>query len=201
MFTEERFASRFSVCALCACAAIAAFAMGHQRAWAGSDTWADVSDVTQYVPFAWAVGRTLYSADGEGAFQMAAAGALTVGSSELLKWAIDKKRPNYKPGDRKRSFPSGHVAKAWFAAAHLQRRYGCYELEWGCWRGSAIPYIAAVATAAGRVRTNRHRLEDVIASAVLAEIWVWLTTDEFDDDMRIAPTFDNGFGIAIFNEF
>ena len=201
MFMEDRLALRCSVSALCVCATVAVLVGSHRTCRADGDLWANISDVTQYVPLVWAMGRTLYSADGEGAFQMAAAGALTVGSSELLKRAIDKKRPNYKPGDRKRSFPSGHVAKAWFAAAHLQRRYGCYELEWGCWRGSAIPYIAAVATAAGRVRANRHRLEDVIASAVLAEIWVWLTTDEFDDDMRIAPTFDNGFGIAIFNEF
>ena len=199
--SEERLAFRSSVRVLCVCAAMTALATGHQRAWAGSDTWADVSDVAQYVPLAWAAGRTLYSADTEGAFQIAAAGLLTVGSSELLKRAIDKKRPDYRSGDRKVSFPSGHVAKAWFAAAHLQRRYGCYELEWSCWRGSAVPYIAAVATAVGRVRARRHHLEDVLASAVLAEAWVWLTTDEFDDDMRIAPTFDNGFGIAIFKKF
>ena len=150
---------------------------------------------------AWATGRTLYGADWEGAFQMAAAGALTVGSSEMLKRAIDKKRPNYRPGDRKRSFPSGHVAKAWFAAAHLQRRYGCYELEWRCWCGSAVPYIAAVTTAAGRVRADRHHVEDVIASAVLAETWVWLTTDRFGPGTSIVPTIHKELGIALFMEF
>ena len=202
MFTEKSFSLRFSVRALCVLAAMAAMtAGGHQRAWADSDTWADVSDLAQYIPLAWAAGRTIHHADLEGAFQMAAAGILTVGSSELLKRAVDAKRPNYEPGDGKNSFPSGHVAKAWFAAAHLQRRYGCYALESSCWRVSAVPYVAAVVTAVGRVRAGRHHVADVIASAAIAETWVWFTTDRFDDDMRIAPSFDNGFGIAIFKEF
>ena len=193
--------TRFSVCVLWVCAWMAALQFGSQRAQAGSDTWADVSDFTQYVPLAWAAGRTFHVADSEGAFQLAAAGIATVGSSELLKRAINEKRPNYRPGDRRRSLPSGHAAKAWFAAAHLQRRFGCYELEWSCWRGSAVPYAAAVATAVGRVRADRHHVRDVIASAVIAEAWVWLTTDRFDDDAGIVPSFNNGFGIAIFKKF
>ena len=201
MFREESLAMWFSVRALCLYAVMAVLATAHQRAWADSDTWAEISDVSQYVPLAWAVGRTFHSADAEGASQMAAAGIATVGTSELLKRTTRKKRPDYRPGDRKRSFPSGHVAKAWFAAAHLQRRYGCYELEWNCWRGSTVPYLAAVTTAVARVRAHRHHLEDVIASAAIAEAWVLVTTDRFDGEIRIAPTFDNGIGIAVFKEF
>ena len=198
MATEVRHQFGRLVGALCVCVALAA---GHHRVRADSDTWADVSDVAQYVPMAWAAGRTLHGADREGALQLAAAGALTVGSSELLKRLIDKKRPNYQPGDRERSFPSGHVAKAWFAAAHLQRRYGCYGLAWKCWRGSTIPYLAAVMTAVGRVRADRHHVEDVIASAVLAEAWVWMTTDRLDGRIAIAPTVDGGLGIVLLRDF
>ncbi len=176
-------------------------AFGPQRAWAGSETWADVTDVTQYVPLAWAAGRTFHAADVEGAFQLAAAGIMTVGSSELLKRAINEKRPNYRPGGGRNSFPSGHVSKAWFAAAHLQRRYGCYMLKARCWRGSAVPYLAAVATAIGRVRADRHHVSEVIGSAVLAETWVRLTTDRFNAGLRIEPSLENGFGIRIFKEF
>ena len=201
MAAEERFASWVSVHALCVCAVITASAVVHHRVWANSDTWADVSDVAQYVPMVWAAGRTLHGADREGALQLAAAGALTVGLSEVLERVIEKKRPDYKPGDRKRSFPSGHVAKAWFAAAHLQRRYGCHKLEWRCWRGSAVPYIAAITTAVGRVRADRHHIEDVVASAVLAEAWVWLTTDRIDGGVAVAPTFQGGLGIVFFREF
>ena len=180
---------------------MAVLAVGAERARADSDTWAELSDVTQYVPLAWAAGRTLHDSDGEGAFQLAAAGIATVGTSELLKKTIHKKRPDYRPGDQKRSFPSGHVANAWFAAAHVQRRYGCYELEWRCWRGSTVPYLAAVATAVARVRAHRHHLEDVVAIATIAEAFGWVTTDRFDDDMRVAPSFDHGVGIAILKEF
>ena len=200
-FAEERVALRSSACALWIFAAATAFATVHQQARADSDTWAEFSDVAQYVPLAWAAARTLQDADTEGALQLGVAGVATVGTSELLKRTVRKKRPDYRPGDRKRSFPSGHVAKAWFSAAHLQRRYGCYELEWSCWRGSAVPYLAAVATAVARVRARRHHLEDVIASAALAEAWVLLTTDRFDGEVRIAPTLDGGVGIAVLMDF
>ena len=180
---------------------MAALTLGSEPARAGSDTWADISDVSQYVPLAWATGRTIQAADLEGAFQLVAAGITSVGSADLLKRTINKKRPNYQPGHRKRSFPSGHVANAWFSAAHLQRRYGCYKLALSCWLGSAVPYTAAVVTAVGRVRASRHHVTDVIASAVIAEAWVWLTTDRFDEDVRIAPSFENGFGIRIFKDF
>ena len=201
MFRDERFALWSLVRALWVCAWMAALALGSQPARAGDDTWADISDVSQYVPLAWASWRTFHAADWEGAFQLVAAGVTSVGSADLLKRTINEKRPNYQPGHRKRSFPSGHVANAWFSAAHLQRRYGCYELASSCWRGSAVPYVAAVVTALGRVRADRHYVSEVIASAVIAESWVWLTTDRFDADLRIAPSFENGFGIRIFKDF
>lgn len=189
------------MCPLWVCAWMVALAFVPHRAWAESATWADVSDVAQYVPLAWAAVRTLHAEDAEGALQLAAAGIATLGSSELLKRAISEKRPNYRPGGGRNSFPSGHVAKAWFAAAHLQRRYGCYLLEARCWRGSAVPYLAAVATAIGRVRDDRHHVSEVIGSAVLAEAWVRLTTDRFNAGLRIEPSLENGFGIRIFKEF
>lgn len=170
-------------------------------AQAGSETWSDVSDYSQYVPLAFALGETAYNEDFEGLIQLSVAGALTLGSVELLKNEIDAKRPNYRPGDGQNSFPSGHAAKAWFAAAYTQQRYGCYQLEWDCWRGSAIPYLAAGLTAYGRVAADKHHWEDVLASAVIAETFVYLTTDTYNEDMIITPSFDNGFGIAILKRF
>lgn len=182
-------------------AAVGMYLFGAIPTHAGSDTWSDVSDYAQYVPLAIAVGETAYNEDLEGFIQLSLAGALTVGTSELLKSTIDAKRPNYRPGDGQNSFPSGHVAKAWFAAAYTQQRYGCYQLEWQCWRGSAIPYLFAGATAYGRVAADKHHWEDVLASAVIAETFVYLTTDRFDENVQVAPTFDNGFGIALFTKF
>ena len=185
------------------CAGVATFVMswGQPQAWAASNAWAEVSDVAQYVPLVWGGGVIFHGGDYEGALQMTTAGALTLGSSELLKRKIDKKRPNFEPGDNKNSFPSGHVAKAWFATAYVQRRYGCYEFEWNCWRGAVIPYTAAVVTAVGRLHADRHHWEDVVASAVIAEAFVWLTTDKHDGEMLITPAFDDGLGIALFIPF
>jgi len=184
---------------VCASLAVGTISSGHARA--GSQTWSDVSDYAQYVPLAFALGKTAYNEDFEGLIQLTVAGALTLGTSEFLKSGIDAKRPNYKPGDGQNSFPSGHVAKAWFAAAYTQQRYGCYQLTWNCWRGSAIPYVAAGVTAYGRIAADKHHWEDVLASAVIAETFVYLTTDRFDENLIITPTFDNGFGIAILKRF
>ena len=200
MFREVLLTSRTLAHALFLCVAVVS-TTGPLRAVADSNTWADASDVAQYVPLAWAAVRTLHAEDAEGGFQLAAAGIATLGFSELIKRAINEKRPNYRPGGGRNSFPSGHVSKAWFAAAHLQSRYGCYMLEARCWRGSAVPYLAAVATAIGRVRDDRHHVSEVIGSAVLAEAWVRLTTDRFNAGLRIEPSLENGFGIRIFKEF
>ncbi len=168
---------------------------------AGSESWAEVTDVAQYVPLGFALAETAYQEDLEGLIQLTLAGALTLGTTELLKNEIDAKRPNYRPGDGQNSFPSGHAAKAWFAAAYVQRRYGCYKLEWQCWRGSAIPYLAAGVTAYGRVAADRHHWEDVLASAVIAETFVYLTTDKYDPDLSVTANFENGFGIFVSKRF
>lgn len=183
------------------CASLAMATVSIAPASAGSQTWSDVSDYAQYVPLAFALGETAYNEDFEGLIQLTVAGALTLGTTEFLKSEIDAKRPNYKPGDGQNSFPSGHVAKAWFAAAYTQQRYGCYQLTWDCWRGSAIPYVAAGVTAYGRVAADKHHWGDVLASAVISETFVYLTTDTFDENLIVTPSFDNGFGIAIFKRF
>ena len=171
-------------------------------AHAGSQSWEDVSDYSQYVPLAFALGETAYNSDFEGLIQLGVAGALTYGATELMKNQISARRPDHdEPGDTQDSFPSGHVATAWFAAAHVQRRYGCYDLTWDCWRGAAIPYLAAGVTAYGRVAADRHHWEDVAASAILTEAIVYLTTDTFDENTMITPSFENGFGIAILKRF
>ena len=95
---------------------------------AGSDSWAEFSDVTQYVPLAWAAAQTFHARDTGAPFNWPLRGSLRWAPRSCSSGVVNEKRPNYQPGNGKRSFPSGHVAKAWFAAAHLQRRYGCYEL-------------------------------------------------------------------------
>jgi hypothetical protein len=54
-----------------------------------------------------------------------------------------QKRPNYKEGDIKKSFSSGHTSSAFAGASFIQRRYG--------FKQAIIPYGLAIATGASRI--------------------------------------------------
>lgn len=139
--------------------------------WRG-DHHIKVDDYLQYLPAAaylglgpagvssrhGIVGRLL-----AGATATVALGIMTEG----LKLAVDEERPD---GSDKRSFPSGHTAKA-FAGAELMR------LEYG------LPYaIGAYTVATGvaflRMYNGRHWLNDVLAGAGIgilsARIGYWM---------------------------
>jgi membrane-associated phospholipid phosphatase len=103
-----------------------------------------------------AAGVSLLKGDLEGTFQFAQSIVATSATTLALKSAVDKRRPN---GESK-SFPSGHTAVAFSGAAFLQRRYG---LRYG------VPaYIAASYVGWGRIKTDNHWSEDVVAAALLA---------------------------------
>ncbi|MDR0367452.1 MAG: phosphatase PAP2 family protein, partial [Rickettsiales bacterium] len=74
-------------------------------------------------------------------------------SSELLKKATRVERPDYRPGAKKDSFPSGHSAAAFSAATFIHKRYGVQR--------AAVPYALAAFTAYSRVHADRHRWRDV----------------------------------------
>jgi membrane-associated phospholipid phosphatase len=96
--------------------------------------------------------------------------ALSLGTTQLasegLKVVTNKKRPNWKPGDKKRSFPSGHAAAAFSGAMFIHARYSFKE--------AAIPYVFAAWTAYGRVARKKHHVEDVIGSAALSGLFTWV---------------------------
>lgn len=72
-----------------------------------------------------------------------------------LKLAVDRTRPNGGPY----SFPSGHSAVAFAAAPVLGAEFG---------PGAAIPaYLAATATALGRMEDRKHYLSDVLFGAAI----------------------------------
>ena len=119
-------------------------------------------DLFRYLsPVAAAVG-SIYVEDYKGVGQLAISVFVTQGISELLKKAIPEKRPDWKPGNPKNSFPSGHVASTFSAASYLRIRYDDPYVY--------VPaYAIAVFTAYSRVQPKRHRVIDVVAGAALAE--------------------------------
>ena len=172
-----------------------------RTALAGSETWADISDVAQYLPALYGLSLVADADDETGGIQLGVTFLATAGTVSGLKSVIDKRRPEAAPGDREDAFPSGHTGRAWAGAAFVHHRYGCYRLAWDCWRRSAPAYGLATLTAVGRIAADEHDVVDVLGSAVVAETIAWLVVDRFDPNTIVAPSLENGFGIRSLRRF
>src|SRR4051812_26149956 len=73
----------------------------------------------------------------------------------LLKYAVDRTRPNGDP----RSFPSGHASASFATATVLQEHYG--------WKLGVPFYLAATYVAGERVTNNKHWASDVVFGATV----------------------------------
>ena len=73
-----------------------------------------------------------------------------------LKFTVKRERPD---GSNEVSFPSGHTAGGFAAAAVLGRHYG--------WKAALPAYIGASYIAAARVDGNKHYLSDVVFGAAM----------------------------------
>ena len=79
-----------------------------------------------------AIALTVLMRDPEGFTQFSAGYVSGRLGTYAIKRITDKKRPNYRPGDPKLAFPSGHVEETWQAAAFVRTRYGCNEFTFDC---------------------------------------------------------------------
>ena len=121
--------------------------------------WKSASDAMAMGLPALALGLTLRHNDTEGVGQLALSLGSTVVATETLKRTVHARRPD---GSANQSFPSGHTAVAFSAAAYLERRYGeAY--------GAFVPALYGVAALTGlsRVQANKHRWVDVLSGAAL----------------------------------
>jgi membrane-associated phospholipid phosphatase len=99
----------------------------------------------------------LWRGDRAGAWQMAEVFALTTGVTEVLKNTTKVSRPD---GTSDTSFPSGHAARAYSAAAYVHHRHG-WDKAWPLW--AAATYVGHT-----RVQARRHRWSEVAVSGALA---------------------------------
>jgi len=99
----------------------------------------------------------LWRGDYQGAWQLTQTFALTTGVTELLKKHTGVTRPD---GSDDKSFPSGHAARAFSAAAYVHERHG-FEAAWPLWLGAT--YVGYT-----RVQARRHRWGEVAAAGALA---------------------------------
>lgn len=131
-------------------------------------------DILQILIPAVAYGATFYLNDTEGRAQFYKSFFTNVGITYLLKYSIDKKRPNGKD----HSFPSNHVSFAFQGATFIYRRYG--------WKYSIPAYIGAAFVGYSRVKTDNHYIEDVLAGAAIGIISSLCFTTSFKE-IEIAP--------------
>jgi membrane-associated phospholipid phosphatase len=97
----------------------------------------------------------------------------------------NKKRPNWKEGDAKRSFPSGHAASSFIGAMYLHARYSFKE--------AAVPYALAAWTAYARVARDKHHVEDVLGSVALSGLFTWVFVRPYEPESDDLLTYRNLF--------
>ena len=129
------------------------------RAHAAGD--ARVTDAGTVLSFAMPLGAAAaqwWIGDRDGVRQLAFTWTSSVVIAEALKQGTNRTRPD---GTNDLSFPSGHAARAFAVASHVNRRYGM-EAAWPL-------YAGAVAVGWTRVQARRHDWLDVAGSLVVSE--------------------------------
>lgn len=114
------------------------------------------TDILMFLPSATGGVASLAKGDYKGLLQHLEAGAATVVTTYLLKYTIDKRRPD---GSDNHSFPSNHTGIAFIGASFLQQRYG--------WKWGAPAYAVAAYVGWGRIFCKQHDFWDVLAGAAI----------------------------------
>ena len=135
------------------CGVLLCFATG-MSAQAGNNI-ETAGDVLAVLLPATAAGLTVVFKDGDGALQLGASAALTLGVTYGLKYAINETRPN---GDSL-SFPSAHTSVSFASAEYMRKRYG--------WGYGMPAYAVATFVAISRVEAKEHYVHDVVAGAAI----------------------------------
>jgi membrane-associated phospholipid phosphatase len=102
-----------------------------------------------------------------------------------LKFATHRERPD---GSNYQSFPSGHAAITFAAAAVIERHLG--------WKHSMWAYGIASYVAASRLHDNKHYLSDVVFGAAVGSIAGRTVTRHGREAWSLSPMAVPG-GVAI----
>jgi membrane-associated phospholipid phosphatase len=104
---------------------------------------------------------------------------------EPIKYATQRERPD---GSDHLSFPSGHAAITFAAAAVIERHLG--------WKGSLAAYAVAAYVSASRLHDNVHYLSDVVFGAAVGTISGRTVTRHGREQWTLGPSIVPG-GVAI----
>lgn len=152
---------------------------------ASDKTWGDASTVTRDILVAAALGVPAVQRDWRGDLEaggsLLAAGGVSYGLKEL----VHERRPD---GSDRKSFPSGHAAISFAAAASLEKRYG--------WEAGAPAFILASFVGVARVEARKHHWYDVVAGGAIGTASGLLITSRRNARVRLVPWADAGGGGA-----
>ena len=127
---------------------------------------------------------------GEGDPQAAESLVLGGGSALALKEIFPERRPD---GSDRKSFPSGHSAEAFAAAATLENRYG--------WEAGLPAFALASFDATARVEARKHHWYDVVAGAAIGPGSGFLLTTRRNPNVRLTRWADSGGGVSLAARF
>jgi membrane-associated phospholipid phosphatase len=153
--------------------------------------WGHASSYTRDALIVVALGLPALRDDWQGTLQ---AGE-SVGAAFLIKTGLKEAFPEMRPdGSGNKSFPSGHSAMAFAAAASIQNREG--------WKAGLIAQLAATFVGVSRVQARKHHWYDVVVGAAIGEGSGFLLTSKRDGNVRVLPWGDTGgAGLAVAARF
>jgi membrane-associated phospholipid phosphatase len=166
-----------------------AFAAGARA----GDGFEKFGDVMRFALPAAALGITAAKRDTDGALMFAASGVPTFALTYGLKAVVHEERPDGSGDD---SFPSGHTASAFWGASYLHYRYG--------WKYGLPSYALAALVGGSRIEADKHFVQDVLASVVIANVSAYFLTDPQNDRVFLFPSCDSrkrSFGIVASMKF
>jgi membrane-associated phospholipid phosphatase len=134
----------------------------------------DFGDYAQHAPALTSLITILVKNDTKGFWQFAESYSATIAATYILKYAINKPRPDGATDGH--AFPSGHTAVAFSGASFLQRRYG--------WEYGIPAYAIASIVAYSRIEgiNDRHDGWDVLGGILVGVGSTYLFTTPYQKD-------------------
>ncbi len=146
-------------------------------------------DVTTFLLPATAGMSSLILRDYTGLKELAESTALSLGSTLVLKYAVDERRPNGED----HSFPSGHAAISFSSAEFIRKRYG--------WEYGLPAYAVATFVGYSRVEAKEHYVHDVLAGALIGVASSYLFTTSYSTVSVSGEAAPGYFGVRVSSSF